>query len=406
MGEQLRNDWRAKIMAVSKKIHEFVTKASWIRKMFEEGVLLKKQYGAENVFDFTLGNPNVPPPDEFKQVLHKVVAEDTPGIHGYMSNAGYDDTREAVAAYIRKDQGVNITKEQVIMTCGAAGALNVVLKVLLDPDDEVIVPSPYFMEYRFYIDNANGKMVLVPTKEDFSLDVDAMRQAITPKTKGVLLNSPNNPTGRVYDEASIALLAKALEEKSREYGHAIYLMADEPYREIVFDGIKVPSILGAYPHSISASSYSKTLSIPGERIGYLAVNPEISDYKELMDGIMLYNRVLGFVNAPAIMQRIIKHMQGIHVDIAQYERKRDLLCDGLASAGYDIVKPDGTFYLFIRTPIEDDVAFVRALQKRRILTVPGQGFGGPGHIRIAFCVDDATILNAMDGFADTLKEYR
>lgn len=393
-------------MAVAKKIHDYVTQASWIRKMFEEGVLLKKQYGAENVFDFTLGNPNVPPPEEFKQILQSVVAEDIPGIHGYMSNAGYDDTREAVAAYINKDQAVNIAKEQVIMTCGAAGALNVALKVILDPDDEVIVPSPFFMEYRFYIDNANGKMILVPTQEDFSLDVDAIKQAITEKTKVVLLNSPNNPTGKVYDAASINALAAVLTEKNREFDHIIYLMADEPYREIVFDELKVPSILGAYPHSISASSYSKTLSIPGERIGYLAINPEISDYKELMDGLMLYNRVLGFVNAPAIMQRIIMRMQGIHVDVEQYRRKRDLLCDGLIACGYDIKKPDATFYLFTKAPIEDDVEFVRALQKRRILAVPGRGFGGPGYIRIAFCVNDKTITNAMDGFADTLKDYR
>lgn len=393
-------------MTVAKKIHEYVTQASWIRKMFEEGVILKKQYGVENVFDFTLGNPNVPPPEEFRQILQEIATEDTPGVHGYMSNAGYDDTREAVAAYIRKDQGVNITKEQVIMTCGAAGALNVALKVILDPDDEVIVPSPFFMEYRFYIDNANGKMILVPTKEDFSLDVDAIKQAITKKTKVVLLNSPNNPTGKVYDAVSINSLAEVLAEKNRKFGHTIYLMADEPYREIVFDGIKVPSILGAYPHSISASSYSKTLSIPGERIGYLAINPDISDYKELMDGLMLYNRVLGFVNAPAIMQRIIMRMQGIHVDVEQYRSKRDLLCDGLISCGYKVEKPDATFYLFTKAPIEDDVEFVRALQKRRILAVPGRGFGGPGYIRIAFCVDDATITNAMDGFADTIKEYR
>lgn len=393
-------------MAVAKKIHDYVTQASWIRKMFEEGVLLKKQYGVENVFDFTLGNPNVPPPEEFKKILQSIVAEDTPGIHGYMSNAGYDDTREAVADYIRKDQGISIAKEQVIMTCGAAGALNVALKVILDPDDEVIVPSPFFMEYRFYIDNANGKMILVPTHEDFSLNVAAIKQAINERTKVVLLNSPNNPTGKVYDAASIKSLAEVLAEKNREFGHIIYLMADEPYREIVFDGIKVPSILGAYPHSISASSYSKTLSIPGERIGYLAINPEIADYKELMDGLMLYNRVLGFVNAPAIMQRIIMRMQGIHVDVEQYRRKRDLLCDGLISCGYDIKKPDATFYLFTKAPIEDDVEFVRALQKRRILAVPGRGFGGPGYIRIAFCVDDATIMNAMAGFADTIKEYR
>lgn len=393
-------------MAVAKKIHDFVSQASWIRKMFEEGVLLKKQYGAENVFDFTLGNPNVPPPEQFRQSLQDVVSEDSPGMHGYMSNAGYDDTREAVAAYINKDQGVELAKEQIIMTCGAAGALNVALKVILDPEDEVIVPSPFFMEYRFYIDNANGKMILVPTKEDFSLDINAIAKAITPKTKVVLLNSPNNPTGKVYDAASIEQLADVLTKKGRAYGQPIYMMADEPYREIVFDGIKVPSILGAYPHSISASSYSKTLSIPGERIGYLAINPKIADYKELMDGLMLYNRVLGFVNAPAIMQRIIMRMQGVHVDVGQYLRKRDLLCDGLIAAGYNITKPDATFYLFMKSPIEDDVAFVRALQKRRILTVPGRGFGGPGYIRIAFCVDDETITRAMDGFAETLKEYK
>jgi len=369
-------------------------------------VLLKKQYGAENVFDFTLGNPNVPPPEQFQKILQNVVAEDSSGMHGYMSNAGYDDTREAVANYINKDQGVELAKEQIIMTCGAAGALNVALKVILDPDDEVIVPSPFFMEYRFYIDNANGKMILVPTREDFSLDIDAIANAITSRTKVVLLNSPNNPTGKVYDAASIAQLADILEKKGREYGQPIYMMADEPYREIVFDNIKVPSILTAYPHSISASSYSKTLSIPGERIGYLAINPKIADYKELMDGLMLYNRVLGFVNAPAIMQRIIMRMQGVHVDVGQYLRKRDLLCDGLIAAGYNIKKPDATFYLFMKSPIEDDVEFVRALQKRRILTVPGRGFGGPGYIRIAFCVDDETITRAMDGFAETLKEYK
>ncbi len=393
-------------MAVAKKIHDFVTQASWIRKMFEEGLLLKKEYGAENVFDFTLGNPNVPPPQAFRQALQDVVAEATSGMHGYMSNAGFDDTREAVAAYIRRDQEVDIAKEQIIMTCGAAGALNVALKVLLDPDDEVIVPSPFFMEYRFYIDNANGKMILVPTKEDFSLDIGAIEAAITKKTKAVLLNSPNNPTGRVYDGASISMLASVLAEKSREFGQAVYLMADEPYREIVFDGVRVPSILGAYPHSICASSYSKTLSIPGERIGYLAVNPNIADYKELMDGLMLYNRVLGFVNAPAVMQRVITRMQGVHVDVEQYRRKRDLLCDGLIAGGYAITRPDATFYLFAKSPIEDDVAFVRALQQRRILTVPGRGFGGPGYIRIAFCVDDETIVRAMDGFAETLKECR
>ncbi|MDR2862139.1 MAG: pyridoxal phosphate-dependent aminotransferase [Syntrophobacterales bacterium] len=393
-------------MAVAKKIQDFASQSSWIRKMFEEGLILKQKYGAENVFDFTLGNPNIPPPPEFKKVLQNLLDEEIPNMHGYMPNVGYDDTRTAVAACIRAAQNVPLEKEHIVMTCGAAGALNVALKVILDPLDEVIVPSPFFMEYRFYIDNANGKMILVPTKEDFSLDMEAMEKAITEKTKAVILTSPNNPTGKIYDASSLAAFAALLQKKNEEYGHTIYLLVDEPYREIVFDGIQVPSLLNSYPHCISASSYSKTLSIPGERIGYLAVNPAIDDYKNLMDGLALYNRVLGFVNAPAFMQRAITRMQGIYVDVEQYKRKRDLLCEGLLAVGYDIKKPEGAFYLFLKTPIEDDVAFVRALQKRQILAVPGQGFGGPGHIRLAFCVDDATITRAMDGFAATLKDYR
>ena len=392
-------------MAVARKIQDFASQSSWIRKMFEEGIILKQKYGAENVFDFTLGNPNIPPPPEFKKVLQDLLAEETPNMHGYMPNVGYDDTRAAVAGYLRTTQNISLEKEHIVMTCGAAGALNVALKVILDPLDEVIVPCPFFMEYRFYIDNANGKMILVPTKDDFSLDMEAMEEAITEKTKVVLLTSPNNPTGKIYDAASLAALAALLQKKNRQYGHTVYLLADEPYREIVFDGVHVPSLLNSYPHSISASSYSKTLSIPGERIGYLAVNPAIDDYQNLMNGLALYNRVLGFVNAPALMQRAMTRMQGVYVDVDQYRKKRDLLCEGLLHAGYKINKPEGAFYLFLKTPAADDIAFVRALQKRQILAVPGQGFGGPGHIRLAFCVDDATITRAMDGFADTLKDY-
>ena len=392
-------------MAVAKKIQEFASKSSWIRKMFEEGIIMKQKYGAENVFDFTLGNPNIPPPPEFKKVLQDLLNEEAPNVHGYMPNVGYDDTRAAVAGYIKTTQNIPLEKEHIVMTCGAAGALNVALKVILDPLDEVIVPYPFFMEYRFYIDNANGQMILVPTKNDFSLDLEAIEKAITEKTKVVLLNSPNNPTGKIYDAASLAALADLLQKKNQQYGHIIYLLVDEPYREIVFDGIHVPSLLNSYPHCISASSYSKTLSVPGERIGYLAINPAIDDYKNLMDGLALYNRALGFVNAPAFMQRAIARMQGIYVDVDQYKKKRDLLCDGLTNAGYNISKPEGAFYLFLKTPFEDDVAFVQALQKRQILAVPGQGFGGPGYIRLAFCVNDETIIRAMDGFAATLKDY-
>jgi aspartate aminotransferase len=248
-------------------------------------------------------------------------------------------------------------------------------------------------------------MTCAKTKPDYSLDLDALKEAITEKTKVVLINSPNNPTGKVYHESSIRRLASILEEKGRAYGKEIYLASDEPYRDIVYDDVNVPSILAAYKNSIIATSYSKSLSLPGERIGYLGVNPAISGLEEIMGGLIMYNRVLGFVNAPALMQRVVTRMQDVKVNVAEYKRKRDLLCDGLSSMGYELKRPEGAFYLFIRTPVEDDIEFVRALQKRRILVVPGSGFGGRGHIRIAYCVDDATIINAMEGFKETLAEY-
>ncbi len=391
-------------MAISKKVNSFISQSSWIRKMFEEGVRLKKEFGADNVFDFSLGNPNVEPPGRFRETLMDIAKEGAPGVHGYMSNAGFQETRETVAASVTKEHGVALRGEHILMTCGAAGALNVLFKVLLDPGDEVLAPTPCFMEYRFYVDNAGGVITFAKTKPDFSLDLDALEVALTEKTKVVLVNFPNNPTGRVYDETSIRNLAALLERKGRAYGKEIYLASDEPYRDIVYDGVNVPSILAVYKNSIIANSYSKSLSLPGERIGYLAVNPAISGLEELMGGLVMYNRVLGFVNAPALMQRVIARMQDVKVDVAAYQRKRDLLCDGLSSAGYELAKPEGAFYLFLRSPIEDDIEFVKALQKRRILVVPGSGFGGPGYIRIAYCVDDATIINAMPGFKQTLKE--
>jgi len=393
-------------MAISNKVRGFISQSSWIRKMFEEGGLLKKQYGAENVFDFSIGNPSVAPPPEFREMLRQVAGEDISGVHGYMSNAGYPETRAAVAAFLNREHRVPLSADHVIMTCGAAGALNIICKVLLEPSDEVLIPTPCFMEYRFYVDNASGVAVFVRSNADFSLDLNAMRDAITERTKIILINSPNNPTGKVYDGASIRGLAELLEDKERTYGRDIYLVSDEPYREIVYDGVKVPSILAAYRNSIIASSYSKSLSLAGERIGYLAVNPAVSDIEEVMSGLILYNRTLGFVNAPALMQRVIAKIQGTTVDVKEYRRKRELLCDGLSSIGYEFLTPDGTFYLFPRTPIDDDIEFVKALTKRRILTVPGSGFGWPGNFRIAFCVDDATIVNSMKGFEEAFKEYR
>ena len=389
-------------MAISTKIQGFMSQASWIRKMFEEGDILKKQYGADNVFDFSLGNPNVEPPSRLEELLHQAVDSVIPNKHGYMPNAGYPDTRKAVAEHLTEVHGISLSFNHVIMTCGAGGALNVILKVLLDPGDEVVIPAPFFVEYRFYVDNAGGITKTVKTQSDFSLDLKAIAEAVHEKTKVVLINSPNNPTGKVYDERSINALAALLREKKRN-GKDICLISDEPYSEIVYDGLSLPSILAAYDNSIVASSYSKSLSVPGERIGYLAVNPSVTDAESVIDGAILCNRILGFVNAPALMQRVIAKLQGAHVDVEEYRRKRDLLCDGLSSRGYRFHKPEGAFYLFARSPIEDDVAFVKELLKERIIAVPGSGFGGPGYFRIAYCVGDKTIINAMDGFRKVME---
>lgn len=380
--------------------------SSWIRKMFEEGARLKAEHGAENVYDFSLGNPNLEPPEKFRAALKDAAASSDPGVHAYMPNTGYPHVRKSVADYLCDEQEVQVTENEVIMTCGASGALNVILKAILDPGDEVITPAPFFVEYRYYVDNHGGTLKTVPTKPDFSLNIDAISAAITQKTRALLINSPNNPTGQVYSKQSLNELGTRLTEKGKELNRTLYLIADEPYRKIVYDEQKVPSIFQAYTESIIATSYSKDISIPGERIGYLAVNPEASYKKELIGGMALANRILGFVNAPALMQRVVALVQGASVDISAYARKRELLCNGLADCGYDFFTPAGAFYLFPRTPIPDDVTFVRALQEELILVVPGSGFGGPGHFRIAFCVADETIINAMPGFKRVMEKFR
>ena len=374
--------------------------------MFEEGLLLRQKLGPENVFDFSLGNPNVPPPIEFDSALRDVAGQSLPGQHGYMPNAGYPETREAIADYLGRKFKVPLTFEHIVMTCGAAGALNVTMKTILDPGDEVIIPMPYFVEYGFYVDNAGGVARLVPTKEDFNLDLEAIRSAFTERTRAVLINSPNNPTGRVYDAETIRGLAAILEEKERLYNRAVYLVSDEPYNEIVYDGIELPSIMEFCRNSIIAYSYSKCLSVPGERIGYLALHPELAELKEVLGGMIFCNRILGFINAPALMQRVIGTLQGQSVDISLYAGKRDLLCRGLADCGYEFSKPAGAFYLFPKTPVSDDVQFVQALQEERILAVPGSGFGGPGHFRIAYCVEDAVIAGSMPGFKRVMQQFK
>lgn len=393
-------------MSIAEKIHTILEKSSWIRKMFEEGAQLKTEYGAENVFDFSLGNPNLQPPARFKEVLIDVAKASEPGYHAYMPNTGYPSVRKAVAEFLSKEQGVAIAADDVIMTCGAAGALNVILKAILNPGDEVITPAPYFVEYGFYVDNHGGTLKTVPSKSDFTLDLEIMKDAITPKTKAVLINSPNNPSGQVYSEESLRQLGALLQDEGRKSKRTLYLISDEPYRKIAFDGVRVPSLFPLYSETMIVTSYSKDLSIPGERIGFLAVNPEATYRNDLLAGMTLANRILGYVNAPALMQRAIGSLQGVSVDPGFYQAKRDLLCDGLSTCGYEFIMPKGAFYLFPRSPIADDVAFVRALQEELILTVPGRGFGSPGFFRIAFCVDDNTITKAMPGFNRVLKRFQ
>lgn len=393
-------------MPVSQKIADSMQRSSWIRKMFEEGARLKKEHGAQNVFDFSLGNPNLDPVKDVRDAMVAAASDHKPGIHGYMPNAGLPDVRAAVAAKISQAEGFDINETSIVMTCGAGGALNVIFKTILNPDDEIIIPKPFFVEYLFYADNHGGKVVLVPTQKDFSLDLNAMEAAITTRTAAVLINSPNNPTGKVYTQQEIEALAGILERRSKAIGRPIVLISDEPYRGIVYDGIAVPSILKAYSNSLVATSFSKDLSLAGERLGYIAMNPAMENASLTMDGLVLSNRILGFVNAPALMQRTVKNVLASIVDVSVYQRRRDRLYEALTSFGYECVKPEGAFYLFPKSPIDDDVSFVGILQQKLILTVPGTGFGGPGYFRIAYCVSDETIEGALKGFEAALKETR
>ncbi len=391
-------------MAIAKKMRGFVENGSMIRKMFEEGARLRKIHGADKVFDFSLGNPNLPPPAAFKERLRAIADADEPGLHAYMPNAGLPETRDAIAARVKADQGVPVEGAQVVVTCGAAGALNIILKSLLDPGDEVLVPRPYFVEYGFMADNHGGVLKAVSTRADFSLDVAAMEAAMGPKTKVVLVNSPNNPTGAIYSQASLDALARAMTAKGKEFGHDIYLVSDEPYRKIVYDGASVPSPLASYANSLVATSYSKDLSLPGERIGYVAVNPAAADLAALMGALILANRILGFVNAPSIMQKVVAGIGDACVDVSLYQRKRDILAAGLRAAGYEFTLPSGAFYLFPKSPFADESRFVDLLKEENILVVPGSGFGAPGFFRVAYCVDDRVIEGALPGFGRAMKK--
>lgn len=392
-------------MAIATKIAGHISRSSWIRKMFEEGEKLRREYGNDNVYDFTLGNPDGEPPAAFGEALQQLVNHPVPGMHRYMNNAGYPETRAAVAAKLARDAGLPVTAEQVVMTCGAGGALNVVLKTILNPGEEVIILAPFFVEYKFYIDNHGGVPVEVWTdRETFRLDLAAIEAAITPKTRAIIINTPNNPTGVIYRADELAALGALVAKVQQRTSHQIYVISDEPYARLAYDGQQVPNVFPLIENSVIVTSHSKDLALPGERIGYLAINPRMATAGQFIEGAVFSNRTLGFVNAPALMQRLVAGLQDSSVDTASYQQRRDLLYDHLTRLGFRLVKPDGAFYLFPQSPLADDVEFVKLAQQQRILLVPGSGFGAPGYFRIAYCVDLAMIERSLPAWERLAKE--
>ena len=393
-------------MAISKKIKDFMEKGSWIRKMFEEGEALKQKVGKDNIYDLSLGNPVISPPKEFYIKLRELASDPIDGMHRYMPNSGYPETRSAVAKQLKNETGLNFDSSHLIMTVGAGGALNVVMKTILDAGDEVIIFAPYFVEYIFYADNHNAKCKVVNSDSNFVPKLHELENAITPKTKMILMCSPGNPTGVIYKPETLSAISNILSTKEKELGTEITLVSDEPYRKIIFDNIDYPHIFNYHHKSIVATSHSKDLSIPGERIGYIAVNPNYKNTKEIIDGLTFCNRTLGFVNAPALMQRIIVSLQNVAIDVSAYERKRDFLFTELRKIGYSVVKPDGAFYMFPKSPTPDEIPFVEELKSQRVLVVPGTGFGTPGHFRIAYCVEDSVLQNSIAGFKKAFEKYQ
>ena len=392
-------------MTISRNVRRSMEEGGWIRRMFVVGIVLKAQYGEDRVFDLSLGNPVVEPPEQFNEELLRLAQNPVKGMHRYMPNAGYPETRGAVAQTLLAETGLPFSGRDIVMSCGAAGAVNVALRATLNPGDEVIILSPFFGEYVYYIDNHNGVPVIVPTLEDFRLDLEAIEAAVTPRTRGLILNSPNNPSGVVYSADEIKELAELLNRKQAELGVEIYIISDEPYRHIIFDGLSYPQVFPHYQRTIVVNSHAKDLGLPGERIGYIAVHPDYPNKGELVDGMIFCTRTLGFVNAPALMQHLVRALQGVKVDAGEYQRKRDFLYTRLTEMGYSVVRPQGAFYLFPKSPLPDDTVFVDALQEWNVLTVPGRGFGTPGHFRISYCVDDWVLEGAMEGFAKAAEKF-
>jgi aspartate aminotransferase len=387
-------------MTVASVIQQQLERSSWIRKMFEEGIRLKAERGAENVFDFSLGNPAEDPPAGVMAAFRRLVDLNAPGSHGYMPNSGYPATRREVAERLRRDTGVAFTENHVLMTVGCAGAMNTALKAILDTGDEVIVLLPFFPDYQFYITNHGGRMVPVETDADFSIDVPAIQSKITPRTKAIILNSPNNPTGVIYSESVL----KSLESMLQQIGRTIVVLSDEPYKAIVYDGAKCPEMASIISNCMITTSWSKTWAVAGERIGYLAISPRIPGAEALSNACNFTNRILGYINAPAIWQHVVAEAPEEITDLAVYHEKRELMCAGLAKLGYDVRKPQGAFYVFLKTPITDDLAFARILQEEGVLAVPGSGFGRGGYIRLSLTVPRETIVRSLPSFGRALKK--
>ena len=387
---------------VSRAVADNLTRASWIRRMFEEGARLKQERGADKVFDFTLGNPEIEPPLAVLAAARKVLDSPTPHLHAYMPNAGQPKVREAIANRLRVATGLPYTANHVIMTVGAGAALNTVLKALLDPGDEVITVAPFFAEYVFYAENHGGRLVVVPPKADLTPDIGKIEAAITPKTRAILVNSPNNPSGVIYPASTFVELETLL----GRIGRPIALISDEPYRALVFDDVVPPEVPPLVTRSIIATSWSKALAIPGERIGYLAFSPRMPEAAEVFEACTFTSRVLGYVNAPALWQWVVAEVGDQVIDVTPYREKRDLMYEGLTRIGYRCVKPQGAFYVFPRTPIDDDVEFVRMLAEENVLTVPGSGFGMPGHMRISLTVEKDTVIRALPGFERAFRKAR
>ena len=392
---------------ISDKMLNLVKGSSVIRAMFEEGKRLAGIYGAENVFDFSLGNPNVPAPAEVNRAIKDIVdEEDSVLVHGYMSNSGYEDVRETIAASINRKFGTSFNETNIIMTVGAAGGINTLFKAVVNPDDEIIAFAPYFGEYRAYAANADARLVVVPPDtRTFQPNLEEFEKLITPKTKAVIVNTPNNPSGVVYSEDTIKKLTAILEAKEKEYGTVIILFSDEPYRELAYDGIEVPYITKYYADTVIGYSYSKSLSLPGERIGYLVIPDELDDSGSIKSACNVATRILGFVNAPSLMQRVIGRCVDVDVsdNIAIYNRNRETLYDGLTALGFECIRPEGAFYMFVKTPV-DDGAFAELAKKYNILVVPGTAFACPGFVRIAYCVSYDTIINSLPKFKELATE--